>query len=133
MSEFIKQLHKDLDREYKIKKNAKVFILDRLLKETDLNDTNCTLGTIYMIKNNSILQFYQYYTNENIDIRVNEQLDFYYKCMITIHNLHQNDISDFNNSSKLSELDEMISYDREKINDFIKALRDSDFKIYIKP
>ena len=140
-SSFIKELYNDINKRNKINKNASLFIANYKLKEltkikkgvsiSDLpHDTQ--LGVVYLIKNNSMFEFYSFFCNERRDIRFSEVPDLYFKCIVTVHNLNYSDIGDFVNADSFIGMDELISHDINRSLNFMMALISNGFKMYVR-
>lgn len=149
-SDFVKQLFKDINRQNKIDKNANLFILANKLQKFELRKNFANeelpiethLGTIYLIKNNSILEFYTYCTNSyqnDISSKTMEQYSYfnykpdpYWMCTVTVHNMNRSDIGDFVNADMFTDMDELTSADIDRSLNFMIMLIKSGFSIYVK-
>jgi hypothetical protein len=139
-SEFLKQLAADINRRNKIDKNSALFIIDKKLQKYDLrknfaNDdlpSEVILGSVYLIKNNSIVEFYSHLTNDVVDVRFSQNPDPYYRCVVTIHNMNRSDICDFANTNMFENMDELISHSIDRTTNFLTTLIKTGFDLYLK-
>ncbi len=143
-NEFIRSLQKNIDRDAKIKKNPKLFMLDRGLVEYQMNRMHVDdlpiescYGTIYLIKGQTIIQVT---TQPELEFIVDPMDDWRalfnekvlrLKTTINTHNIFVGDINEFSNPSQFINMDDMTSYDSQKTLNFVMALVKNKFKIYI--
>ena len=130
-NKFIQQLLKDCNRNTKLCKNAFLFKLDKGLIEmqTKLLPICAELGRCYLIKNNTIFEFYTCFSCETQSI-VFTKSNIRRKSVVTVLNLNICDMKAFSNPDVFTHMDEMISYNWEKTLNFMKSLISSGFKLY---
>lgn len=138
------KIEKDILREQKIKKNTKLFIIDRKLKEyhMDRESVDCLpaeayYGTIYLIKGQTIFQVTSQPELELVvDFSDNWRALFHdkvlrHKSVVNAHNVFIGDINEFANPTQFINMNDMISYDLQKTFNFIMGLIKNNFNIYI--
>lgn len=134
--EKISDLFEEINYYKQIKKNTKKFINHYNLTVYPVKKSQiqtylpfeCYLGVVYLIKNNSIIEF-----NSNLCARDNDsQRSPKYRCLSTIHSIDISDVIDFMNPDTFLNTDEIISSDIEKTINFIVALIKTDFKLYVQ-
>jgi hypothetical protein len=157
-SKFINDLINDINLENKICRNGLAFIDKYKLKHVKIDNSaggykdkekeekrlqavlrNVTKdllpleayhGNVFLIKNNSIAEFYSWFTTESCSIFAKPST--FYKCVVTIHNMDISDIGDFTNADAFIDMDELISYDLDKTLNFMIAMIRNGFLIYKK-
>jgi hypothetical protein len=135
-SEYLTVLKNEINRKARIYKNSKLFVLDKKLIpfehtkniSKDELPIEAYFGTIYLIKNNSILEFYSYACDDKNTFR-NDELD--YKCHATFHNMNYSDVGEFNNADNLVSMGELVSYTMDRAINFMLALIKNGFKLYL--
>lgn len=86
-------------------------------------------GKMFMIKNNSVIEFYSYYTNEDLDLsRSRPHVEPHYKCSVNVLRLDPNDVIDIYD---VFTDNEMESRSLDKTLNFIMALVKSGFDCYV--
>lgn len=93
-------------------------------------------GTVYAIKNNSIVEFYNYFANEQIFSErtgyISEECTQFYRGVCTIHNMNISDIESFSNKTAFEDMDELISHDLDRTINFLIALLLNGFVLYVQ-
>ena len=133
-----KKLCKEINRNILISKNAELFKKDKNLVKINLHKPlnkedlpiQSYLGTCYLIKNNSILEFCSTFEYKRIHI-LDENQELVYKSLITTYNLDQLDVSDFENDDFIN-MDDLVSYSSDDTASFVYALVRSGFNIWIR-
>lgn len=125
--EDFKLLCKDSKRFIETKKLTKLNHSKTISK--DKLPSQLIYGTVYFIKNNSILQFSSTLIDENVDIRWSVKRKNY-KCIVTFFNLNLSDISEFNDTS-IFDTDELITYNSDRSENFAIALISTGFTMYL--
>jgi hypothetical protein len=133
----IKELLQEINANINIRKDAKLFIQHKNLQlyptpeDFTKDDVPATIayGTLYLIKNNSIIEFSSAIVMKNIDIRM-PSMDSFYECLVTIYNLSIDDISEFQNVDSFVGMDELVSHDIDKTIDFFTVLVQTGFGMY---
>jgi hypothetical protein len=86
-------------------------------------------GTMFMIKSNSVIEFYSYYTNEDLDLsRSRPYVEPHYKCSVNVRKLDPNDVKDIYDVFTDTEME---SRSLDKTLNFIMALVKSGFECYV--
>lgn len=145
----IVRLISDIRERRQLVRNAEAFINKRNLTEYPIRKNyaaeelpiSTTLGTTYLIKNNSILEFNsnvvdgRYYDRLCIEQCLDEHILFgpvpdpYYVCRIILHHVDLSDVSNFVRTDTFTK-EEIISYSAEQTINFISTLVQTGFKIY---
>lgn len=131
-SQFIRDLILDIQREQEIKKNRNLFISDRKLKAVNYISLEAYWGTLYAIKGQTIFEFATLPCYESIDIRMSDIADFYFKTIVSAHNICLEDLDVFSNPKQFEDFDHMESIDSTKTNNFIEALVKNKFELYVR-
>jgi len=152
-SEFRQRLTAEINRKNKISRNAKAFVIDRKLVEIKITDivggiytprreelllkniseqslpTEAFYGIVFAIKNNSIIEFYNYFPTESRNLF--RPPETYYKGVVTVHNLDIADVADYTKSvNQFIDMDEYISYSIDSTINFLIAFVKFGFKLY---
>ena len=124
-STFLKKLKKDINSQIEIYQDSKKFIEKFNLIEYKIEDTIpsiCYFGKFFLIKNNSILDFYSY-----INPLTNE-----WSCDVNIYNLNFMDIISFSNVESYRDKKEFSINYSDKLTRILNQFMKQYFKIYIK-
>lgn len=111
------------------------FIKDNALRQVkvankDALPVQAYWGTMYLIKNNSVIEFYSYYCNDDRDLlHSRPYVEPQYKCSINLKHIDYNDVKDVH--SAFTD-DEMESHALDKTLDFVMVLIRTGFDCYIK-
>jgi hypothetical protein len=134
-SNFIKELLADI-KEADKKLSAIEFIYDRNLTEVKVTNeeelpTMAMFGTIYLIKNNSIIIVSSCPMIKNFDPRVT-MINNIWECNVNIYNLSRSDVSEFSSCEYLLSINELVSYDSERSMNFIMSFIRNKFAVYVR-
>jgi hypothetical protein len=128
---------KDIE-EYKTKyKTGKEFATSHNLVQVPYTDTLEDLppelyyGTVYLIRNNSILSCSTYPTYLNFDIRFSAPDEPIMESVISVYRMFREDLNEFANPQSILDVDGVTSYDLAKTEKFIVALLKNKFKMYV--
>lgn len=123
------------------------FISDKKLKQFTFESKiffskhlphNAYYGTVYLLKNLTIIEFCTMVTDELPDdpqyieyVMFGHKMPPSIKTTVTFHTLNIEDFGSLKTASQLFKQD-LISYNLDKTIDFMCALLKNDFKLYIK-
>lgn len=138
------EVENEIARDKKIKKNVKLFIIDRKLKEYEMDRLHADslpkeayYGSIYLIKGQTIFQVTSQPEleliidpNDNWRSLFNDKV-IRYKSVVNAHNVFIGDVNEFANPKQFVDMNDMISYDLQKTFNFITGLIKNKFKVYI--
>lgn len=133
------EIKKEIDRNKKIAKNSKLFILDKQLVEYKMRSISYDnlpneffYGTVYAIKNNSIIEFTTAPVYTKYSMLVDEITEYEPETVVTFKNLILDDLNEFKDTSQFKDIDEMISKDSTTTSNFLLALLRNKFLLYLR-
>lgn len=120
-----------------------LFIKDRKLQKNNIKNIladylplEVYYGTVYLIKNKSIIQISTNYEQELIIDPIKDYRSLFYKkidrhkSIILLHNLELTDIKLFANPTAVLDMDEYVSYNIEKTINLILSFLKCEFELY---
>jgi len=139
----ISELEYDINKQKKLSLNAALFIKDRNLKKNNIKIINADYlpieiyyGSIFLIKNKTIIQISTNYEQELIVDPIKDYRSLFYKkiirhkSIIIVHNIELSDIKSFANPNAILNMDEYTSYNVEKTINFVLSFLKAGFNIY---
>jgi hypothetical protein len=138
-SPFIRELYKEINDQTLVGLNSKKFIEKNKLVKYDQTINNSEdlpyqvqYGTVYLIKNNSIIQLCANYNYQNTDIRFSTRTEIW-ESTVMLHSLSILDINEFTDPIRILDLDGYISNDSTVTISFVTALIRNKFVLYLNP
>ena len=130
-SKEVLELIRSINERIRRGKNAKEFINYHKLIEYKGKDLpyKWIWGTFYLIKNNSIMQI----TSGPAQVNVSRSIPWFkeiWTCTVTVHNLHLVDVGEFENTSMFVDMDELVSTNMDRSENFLMTLIRAGFNMY---
>lgn len=144
MTNIINEIESEIKKQKLLISKPSLFIKDRKLKKYDIKNMTADYmpidlcyGTIYLIKNKTIIQISTNYEQELIVDPIKDYRSLFYtkvlrhKSIILVHNMELADIKNFANPNAIFSMDEYTSYNIEKTINFVISFLKCGFEIYI--
>jgi hypothetical protein len=143
LTNIINEIENDIKKEKVLSLNVPLFIKDRKLQKNNIKNITADYlpldicyGTVYLIKNKTIIQISTNYEQELIVDPIKDYRSLFYnsvtrhKSIVLIHHIELSDIKAFANPNSILSMDEYTSYNIEKTINFILSFLKCNFDLY---